>query len=398
MSKAEKTNRIKSKEPWYEGWDIPDEKRLEYSKRSKESSKSKQKAISENNIGKYQDIPIPKLNPGDLMPKKSRNGLTSLSLFSGGGGLDLGFDLAGFEHIASYEILNFAADTIRINRPKWTVFSENHGNVIKTNWKKFKNKVDVLHGGPPCQPFSNSGRQKGNQDVRDMLPEFVRSVMDINPNAFVMENVPGLSNAKFQDYLYKGFYSKLQGKYKIKTFKLFAPSFGIPQSRKRLIFVGIRKNKNFIKFKSPSKQYNYDYLIDSTTNQLTINNLPECMGVREALGLKSIGLDGLAPTIRCSLTGPRSTTSILSSTSSQKKWEKLGIWASGVQKNREIASSFKTKNGTFRLSVDDCALLQGFPPEWKFNGPVYKQLGQIGNSVVPPMAYQIAMSVYSSLK
>ena len=117
------------------------------------------------------------------------------------------------------------------------------------------------------------------------------------------------------------------------------------------------------------------------------------MGVREALGLSDIGIDTIAPTLRCTLTGPRSTTSILSSTSAQQVWRSVGVWPNGVQSNREKASAFETKDGTFRLSVADCAMLQGFPEEWKFNGPVYQALGQIGNSVAPPMAYHIALSV-----
>ena len=121
------------------------------------------------------------------------------------------------------------------------------------------------------------------------------------------------------------------------------------------------------------------------------------MGVREALGLPDIGYDTIAPTIRCTLTGPRSTTSILSSTSAQKVWNSLDIWPNGVQLDREKASAFETKDGTFRLSVPDCAILQGFPEGWKFNGPVYKALGQIGNSVAPPMAYGIAKPIAQAL-
>jgi len=117
------------------------------------------------------------------------------------------------------------------------------------------------------------------------------------------------------------------------------------------------------------------------------------MILREALGLSDIGYDTIAPTLRCTLTGPRSTTSILSSTSAQAVWNSIGIWPNGVQSTREKASAFPTKNNTFRLSVADCALLQGFPEDWAFNGPVYKALGQIGNSGAPPMAYNIAKSI-----
>ena len=109
---------------WYDGWDISAERRGEYSLLSKNSYKAKLKAVSEKRIGYYQKINQPNLNPTELMPKLSKNGLKTLSLFSGGGGLDLGFDLADFSHVASYEILDFAAKTIKLNRPNWSVLLE----------------------------------------------------------------------------------------------------------------------------------------------------------------------------------------------------------------------------------------------------------------------------------
>lgn len=99
------------------------------------------------------------------------------------------------------------------------------------------------------------------------------------------------------------------------------------------------------------------------------------------------------PTLRSSLTGPRHTTSVLSRVSAQKIWQKLQIWPNGVASNREQARLFVPDNGHFRLSVPDCAILQGFPESWSFHGAVYKALGQIGNAVPPPMAYRVAVSI-----
>lgn len=117
------------------------------------------------------------------------------------------------------------------------------------------------------------------------------------------------------------------------------------------------------------------------------------MGTREALGLPNIGFDALSPTLRSGLTEPRHTTSILSSVSAQKAWEKLHIWPNGVAENREKAHLFVAKNSHFRLSFPDCGILQGFPESWQFSGAVYQTLGQIGNAVPPPIAYQIAISI-----
>lgn len=387
---------------WYTGWNISKDERLRYSKLSKESAKAKQKALAENRIGFYQIINKPKLNPEKLMPKIKSNGLKALSLFSGGGGMDLGFDKAGFDHLASYELLNFAADTIRLNRPNWNVYSGENGDVTEIDWFQYRGRVDVVHGGPPCQPFSTAGRQKGSQDVRDMVPEYVRCIRESEPRAFVLENVHGLSSKKFVMYLQNVLYKPLEKDYHIKQFVLNASGFGVPQIRKRLIFVGIRSTE-LKDFEIPQDTHDYSHLNRKSKgkgetipfNRSTMRK--KCLGVREALGLNNSGFDTIAPTLRCTLTGPRSTTSILSSTSAKKVWDSINIWPNGVQISREKASSFETKNGSFRLSVEDCAVIQGFPQSWKFVGPVYKILGQIGNSVAPPMAYNIAKSISQCL-
>ncbi len=389
---------------WYEGWDITPEQRKRYSDLSKKSYQAKLKAVTENKVGFYQKINKPNLNPYDLMPKLPKNGLKTLSLFSGGGGLDLGFDLAGFTHVASYELLEFASKTLKINRPNWEVFGGVEGDVTTVNWKDYNGKVDIVHGGPPCQPFSTAGKQQGKKDARDMIPEFVRCVKEIHPKVFIAENVVGLTSKKFKVYLEQTLFNPLKNDFDIQMFTLNAAGFGVPQIRKRIIFIGISKCLKVEKYRQPDEHYTYSHLKrkKKTDNELLLFNLDEdkkkCMGVREALGLESLGYDALAPTLRCTLTGPRSTTSILSSTSAQKIWNSIGIWPNGVQSNRDKASAFATKDGTFRLSVADCAILQGFPEDWIFNGPVYQALGQIGNSVAPPMAYNIANSVAQIFK
>ncbi|HEY1777054.1 MAG TPA: DNA cytosine methyltransferase [Solirubrobacteraceae bacterium] len=88
---------------------------------------------------------------------------------------------------------------------------------------------------------------------------------------------------------------------------------------------------------------------------------------------------------------------MLSSVSAQKLWGALRVWPNGVAADRDAASRFPSKNGHFRLSVPDCALLQGFPEWWSFHGAVYLALGQIGNSVAPPVGYRVALAVARAL-
>lgn len=170
-----------------------------------------------------------------------------------------------------------------------------------------------------------------------------------------------------------------------------------------MFFVGFRDEKYFAKYQAPQPTHYWHHLptnqsaepvqLNLFDNFESTEKLQPCMGTREALGLPNIGFDALSPTLRSGLTGPRHTTSILSSVSAQKAWEKLQIWPNGVAENREKAHLFVAKNGHFRLSVSDCGILQGFPEFWQIYGAVYQALGQIGNAVPPPMAYQIAVSI-----
>ena len=110
-----------------------------------------------------------------------------------------------------------------------------------------------------------------------------------------------------------------------------------------------------------------------------------------------VGGGGMNASTPGSLTGPRHTTSILSSVSSRSAWQRLEIWPNGVAPTREQARAFVAENGHFRLSVPDVGLLQGFPENWAFAGAVYMSLGQIGNAVPPPLAYSVASSVAEAL-
>ncbi len=382
--------------PWYQPQELTKDERSAFSEMSKRSAAAKRRAM-EGDAEPKHEINAPRLSPEALMPQLPRNGLRALSLFSGGGGLDLGFDRAGFEHLTSYEIVTDAAATLSANRPLWDVRSGDEGDVARVDWRNVK--ADVIHAGPPCQPFSSAGRQLGQEDGRNLFPEFIRAVREVKPLAFVAENVRALLNGKFSQFVQEQIVQPLSREYSVCIFDLSAASFGVPQVRTRVFFVGFRRGLK-AQYCSPSPTHYCEHSFDEPPPMAeTMQGVAfqRCMGAREALGLPDIGLDLLAPTMRSGLTGPRHTTSILSSVSALKLWNKLQIWPNGVAPSREMARRFVPENGHFRLSVPDCALLQGFPESWKFSGAVYKSIGQIGNSVAPPMAYQVASSILRAL-
>jgi len=368
---------------------------------AQKSARAKREALLGSDSLLVRPVNIPRLNPDLLMPQVERTGFRALSLFSGGGGLDIGFDRAGFEHVASYEIVTGAAETLRLNRPNWKVFGGEEGDVSRVDWKKYRGCVDVVHGGPPCQPFSSAGRQNGHNDERNLFPEFVRAVRTIKPQAFVAENVRALGLSKFRCFLTDQVLDPLSKEYRVYTFELRAPDFGVPQVRTRFFIFGINRSLR-TEYLPPRSTHYSDHLRSGFNRNLFAQGsmdrrVEPCMGARQALGLTDIGFDALAPTLRSGLTGPRHTTSILSSVSALKRWSELQIWPNGVASDREQAARYIPDNGHLRLAVADCAILQGFSESWQISGPVYVAIGQIGNSVAPPVAYHLARSISEAL-
>lgn len=375
--------------PWYKGWNLTESERDRFRQTSLASQAAKAKAIrGECDLPKHP-IPSSRLDPLALMPQMPNNGLRALSLFSGCGGLDIGFDRAGYKHVASYDILSETGLVLSKARPDWTVFSGDAGDVTQVDWTKYQRKIDVLHGGPPCQPFSHAGNREGASDLRDMIPEMMKAVSAARPRAFVCENVSGLATKKFADYVQQTIFRALKGLYHVRMFTLEAADFGVPQRRKRVFFVGFRKKNDSDRFDVPTPTHSWQ--------EGACSNLPKAMGAREAIGLPDIGVDGLAPTMRSGWTGPRHTTSVVNSATALRDWGKLRIWPNGVAPTREAASAFVAKYGDFRLSLADCMVLQGFPADWPIEPPVYKALGLLGNSVSPPMGYAVAAAIASAL-
>lgn len=130
--------------------------------------------------------------------------MKSIELFAGAGGLAIGTSAAGFKHQAVLELNRNACDTIRRNSElgsiDWPLFP---GDVSQFDFSSFR-EVDLVSGGPPCQPFSIGGKHRGHQDKRNLFPEVVRAVRETQPKVVLVENVKGLMRpafAKFFEYV-----------------------------------------------------------------------------------------------------------------------------------------------------------------------------------------------------
>ena len=384
-------SRIPSTHPHHRPRDLTSGERAAFRRTALLSRAAKAAALAGAGPAPLHELNTPRLDPLALMPQAPPTGLRALSLFSGGGGLDLGFRLAGLEHAASFELLTDAAATLSKADPGATVFGGADGDVRAADWRPWRGEVDVLHGGPPCQPFSTAGRQRGELDPRDGWPAFVRAVGAVRPRAFVAENVPALASRKFDGYVNQVITGPLSRDYTVLRLLLRSEDHGVPQSRRRVFWIGFRRGRDATRFVPPLPTHAW------VPEGEPPSGLPRTAGLREALGLPDIGVDGLCPTIRSTLTGPRHTTSILNSTAAQRTFARLQVWPNGVAPDRERARAFVAANGHFRLSVPDVAVLQGFPQDWPFQGATYMQLGQIGNAVPPPVAHAVARAVVAAL-
>lgn len=201
--------------------------------------------------------------------------MKSIELFTGGGGLALGLERAGFRHAALVEYNHESCETLRANSggpcvPKrWPVYET---DVREFHYARWAGRVELLAGGPPCQPFSIAGKHKGDTDHRNMFPEVVRAARALRPEAILVENVYGLTREVFKLYLE---YILLQLRYptivlradedwvdhKNRLERLVADrahvdleyrvsgprvmdlvNYGVPQTRKRLLIVALRSD------------------------------------------------------------------------------------------------------------------------------------------------------------
>ncbi|GLI25653.1 DNA (cytosine-5)-methyltransferase 1 [Xanthobacter flavus] len=220
--------------------------------------------------------------------------MNAIELFAGAGGLGIGVSKAGFTPIQIVEWDRWCCDTIRENRARnveavasWPMPIE--GDVRDISFGQYEGKLDLVTGGPPCQPFSLGGKHRAFNDSRDMWSEAVRVVRETKPRAFIFENVKGLTRASFASYLayivqqltypeivrgsdegWEEHLARLERhhtgrrrgglRYRVVYRVLNAANYGVPQRRERVVFVGFRSDLG-IEWSFPEETHSADALL-----------------------------------------------------------------------------------------------------------------------------------------
>lgn len=351
------------------------------------------------------------MNDIQSVADKPHSKLACVSFFSGGGGLDLGLETAGFQTRFANDIDPYSCATLQLGRvtaarmgrelmDKAVVLSADiktiDGSLVLEASRLRKGDVAVMAGGPPCQAFSVFGKRMGRGDHRGQLVhEYFRLLSQISPEAFVFENVYGLLTVENGE-VFKLACERLREprkglRYELSVLRLNAVDYGVPQYRDRIFIVGSRNNK---------KIHDIPAVTHSLLGPRGVGNLP-FRTVDDALR----GLPSPNTVFPANHTGR---------THSQRIIERYGSMSAGARDHFTRINKLNLEKPSFTIIVGsdkgggkghvhpiearevtprESARIQTFPDWWEFTGSVRHPIRQIGNAVPPLLAFAVGNAV-----
>ncbi len=387
--------------------------------------------------------------------------MKAVELFSGAGGLGMGIGLAGFQPLAVVEWDRWACDTVRENQKRGYPLVQDwplhEGDVRDFDFASLSEKVDLVAGGPPCQPFSMGGKHKAHDDQRDMFPTTVEVVRTLRPRAFIVENVKGLTRSAFANYYqyillqfefpeitrrdheeWMDHFLRLQAErtsgrhrllhgltYNVVPTLVNAANFGVPQKRERVFIVGFRSDLG-IEWSFPKETHSLDaLLIDQWVSGAYWDRHrigkkrrptpPDGIEKRIARSRADKDRQGTCPwvTVRDALHGLPDPERINAGPSDHKfqpgarsypghtgspldlpaKTLKAGDHGVPGGENMLV----KEDGGVRYFTIRESARLQAFPDGYVFHGSWSESMRQLGNAVPVALAQTVARSVAQKL-
>jgi DNA (cytosine-5)-methyltransferase 1 len=338
--------------------------------------------------------------------------LKVLDLFSGCGGLSFGFVKQGFDVVAGVDNWKDSLITFEHNHPSAKGILMDLGEFNPKELQKLVGKVDIIIGGPPCQGFSISGKRNPDDPRNRLYTGFVKTVALMKPRAFMLENVPNLisiTKKKIKNQIIKDFTSL---KYEVKYKVMLASDYGVPQNRRRVVFVGTLGHNGFefpeSIFSDPKSK---------VTVQQALSDLPD-KSVEDGTENKKKPASDYQSDMR------KKTNKIFNhqiTNHDQKTIETIALVPDGgnyknlpvhLQRTRKVNIAWtRYSSSKPSLTIDtghrhhfhykhnriptvrESARLQSFPDDFVFMGSKTSQYKQVGNAVPPLMAEQIAKTL-----
>lgn len=345
------------------------------------------------------------------------NNLRGISLFSGAGGMDVGFKNAGINIVWANEIDKDAFETYKENNKETLIIEKGD---IKEHYQKLKDvrDIDVVFGGPPCQGFSVAGKMDPNDERSTLVWTFLDVVRMVQPKSFVIENVKALAVLeKWKTVREKIIKEANEMGYSCVPYVLNSVDFGIPQKRERVFFIGFK-----------DKEVDLNNIIDSQKKKMktvreTIghlgpagseNNPKTCTAVitlaKKPVLRKSpyagmifngigrpLNLDDASATLPASMGGNKTPIIDEGMLYGDKKHDWVVEYHKGLL-DRSIEPEYKEAPQVLRrLTIKEAALIQTFPEDYKFIGSKSSIYRQIGNAVPCELAEVVAKAVVYGL-
>lgn len=305
---------------------------------------------------------------------------TLVSTFAGCGGSSLGYHAAGFRELLAVEWEPHAAAHLRLNFPTVPVLEGDIATVDENTVTIPPEGLDVLDGSPPCQGFSLAGKRNVADPRNTLFMQFIRLAELWRPRVLIMENVPAMSRGRTRPIFLACMKEFANAGYRAEARILQGDRLGGASIRQRLYIIGVRADLNMAPA-FPRPQYGYTF--------------------REAVADVSAGpvpcVNTTTANLATHVSAGKSASSLLDEYG--KKASYFGTWRAGwdqpcrtVLKHNPMAGIFHPSENRV-LTVPELKRIQGFPDEYQFTGKPEQIQDRIGNSVMPPMAYQVGLAV-----
>jgi DNA (cytosine-5)-methyltransferase 1 len=327
--------------------------------------------------------------------------MRALDIFSGAGGLSIGLEQAGFEIVAGAEWDRDACETFAKAHPAAEVIE---GDVNAVSFGRWRDGVEVLVGGPPCQPWSTGGKRLGADDPRDGWPAFLRALREVRPVAFVAENVAGFASGARKSH-FGSLLRELEAlRYSVVARVVNAADYGVPQRRRRLVIVGLRRGEFVLPEATHGQGKERSWRPAGAVIGTDAVGAPNPSLVRFARspdirpnpydghvyngGGRPIDLSRPAPTLLASMGGNK--TPWVDTRGVVPEYH-AHLVAGGAPRAGVVP-------GARRITVEEAALLQTFPVGMYFAGTRSSCYRQIGNAVPPTLAQVVGSALIAQIQ